>query len=324
MMKQTILQKIKEYKRIMLFRHIRPDGDCIGATKGLKELIQATWPEKEVLIIDDEHSDYLAFLGPDDAPVDDATYTDALGIVLDTATADRISNPRYLMCRELIKIDHHIQRDAYGEVNWVEEERSSACEMVADFYASFRDELRLTPWAATCIYTGMVTDSGRFQYEGVTGDTLRLAALMLDAGVDTQRLYAHLYLRDFDALKFKAYIYQTMHITKNGVAYVCISRDLQNRFGLSFEEACASIGYLDGIRGCLCWLAFIESGETQAIRVRLRSRFVSISQLAEKYRGGGHACASGATIYNEEEMNALITDADALVKQYKETHEDWL
>lgn len=324
MSKELILQKIKAYSRIMLFRHVRIDGDCVGATKGLKEIIKATWPEKEVYLIDDEHSDYLAFLGPDDEPVDNCLYEDALGIVIDVGSADRISNKRYMLCKELIKIDHHIEREPYGDICWVEEERSSACEMIADFYHTFQDELVLTSRAATYIYTGMVTDSGRFQYEGVTGETLRLAALMLDHGVDTERLYAHLYLRDFHTLKFKAYIYETMHITENGVAYVAISSDMQNRFGLTFEEACASIGYLDGIRDCLCWLAFIESSETQTIRVRLRSRFVAINTLAEKYRGGGHACASGATIYNEEEMRALLADADALVKEYKETHEGWL
>ena len=61
-----IYDKICAYDRILLFRHIRVDGDCVGATKGMKDIIQATWPKKEVLIIDDERSDYLAFLGADD------------------------------------------------------------------------------------------------------------------------------------------------------------------------------------------------------------------------------------------------------------------
>lgn len=100
---------------------------------------------------------------------------------------------------------------------------------------------------------------------------------------------------------------------------------MQERFGLTFEAASACVSCMDSIRGCLCWIAFIETpGGEESIRVRLRSRFMPISDLAERYRGGGHACASGATIYSEAEMDALICDADALVKQYKETHEDWL
>ena len=323
--KQRILQKMKEYNRIFLFRHIRNDGDCVGATKGMKELIHATWPEKEVYLIDEDTSSYLEFLGPEDAPVDEGLYTDALGIVLDTASEARISNKHYALCKELIKIDHHIPLENYGDLIWVEEERSSCCEMVVDFYQTFRDELVLNSQAATYLYTGMVTDSGRFKYSGVNGDTMRAAGTLLDVGVDTDRLYARLYLEAFEYLKFKAHIYQRMQVTENGVAYIYIDKAMQEEFHLSREQASACIGTLDSIRGCICWMVFIENGDDEgSIRVRLRSRFVHINSIAEKYRGGGHSCASGATVYNQEEVQALLRDADALVKEYKETHEGWL
>ena len=159
-----ILEKMKAYDTIMLFRHSRVDGDCVGATKGMKALIQASFPEKKVLIVDDEHSDYLAFLGEDDAPVADDVYAQSLAIVLDVSVASRISNPKYALCKELVKLDHHINVEPYGDLMWVEEERSSACEMVADFYDKCRDELTLTKDAALYLYTGMVTDSGRFRF----------------------------------------------------------------------------------------------------------------------------------------------------------------
>ena len=140
-MKKVILEKIREYGRIFIFRHVRIDGDCVGATRGMKAIIKATWPEKEVYIIDEEKSGYLAFLGEDDAPVADELYADALGIVIDVGSSDRIASDKYKLCKEVIKIDHHIPREAYGDINWGEEERSSACEMIADFYQTFRDEL---------------------------------------------------------------------------------------------------------------------------------------------------------------------------------------
>ena len=323
--KEIILEKIKEYPRIMLFRHVRNDGDCVGATKGLKEIIQATWPEKEVYLIDHDTAKYLEFMGPEDPEVPDAVYAEALGIVLDTASEARISNKKYTLCKELIKIDHHIPLENYGDYSWVEEERSSCCEMVVDFYSTFRDQLKLTSLAATHLYTGMVTDSGRFKYSGVNGDTLRNAAVLLDVGVDTDTLFARLYLEAYEYLKFKAQIYERMQITPNGVAYIYIDRAMQAEFGLSLEQASACIGNLDSIRGCISWLAFIETGDDQgSIRVRLRSRFVHINTIAEKYNGGGHACASGATVYRREEVDSLLADIDALVKEYKETHEDWL
>ena len=323
--KREILEKIKEYDRIFLFRHFRNDGDCVGATKGFKALLQATWPEKEIYLIDDDNAEYLKFLGPEDAPVDESLYTDALGIVLDTASEARISNKNYKLCKELIKIDHHIPVETYGDLVWVEEERSSCCELVVDFYETFRDELVLTSEAATYLYTGMVTDSGRFKYGSVNGDTMRAAATLLDAGINTDMLFAQLYLEDFSYLKFKAYIYDQMQITENGVAYLYVDKAMQEKFGLTLEEASSCVNTMDSIRGCISWIVFIDTGNADgAIRVRLRSRFVHINSIAEKYNGGGHACASGATVHSRAEMNMLIREADALVKEYKRTHEDWL
>ncbi len=323
--KIKILEKIKEYDKIFLFRHVRNDGDCVGATKGLKRILQLTFPEKQIYLIDDDKAEYLEFLGPDDEAVDDSEYTDALGIVIDTASEARISNKKYTLCRELIKIDHHIPLENYGDIMWVEENRSSACEMIADFYITFSDQLKIDSQAATYVYTGMVTDSGRFKYEGVNGETMRCAAVMLDQGVDTERLYAHLYLEAFGYLKFKAEIYRRMQITENGVAYIFIDKAMQEEFNLTLEQASACVGTLDSIRGCLSWMVFIENGDEKgSIRVRLRSRFVAINPIAEKYNGGGHAMASGATVYSWEEAKQLLADADAHVKEYKETHEGWL
>ena len=319
---ETILQKIKAYRRIMLFRHIRNDGDCVGATKGLKQILKLSFPEKEIYLIDEDCSEYLAFLGPEDSPVPDEVYADALAIVLDTATAQRISNQKYALCKEVIKIDHHIPVSNYGDINWVEETSSSACEMVVRFYAAFQDQLKLDTAAATYLYAGMVTDSGRFRFSSVSGDTLRYAAMLLDAGVDTQRLFAELYLESYEYLKFKAGVYEKMRITENGVAYLFIDRATQAEFNLSYEAAGNAVDCLDSIRGSICWMVFIETEDN--IRVRLRSRFVAINSIAEKYRGGGHANACGATVYSMDEVQALLQDADAHIKEYKDTHEDWL
>ena len=322
---QTILNKIKEYHRILLFRHFRPDGDAIGSTKGLQEILRTTYPEKEIYLVNEDYSDYLAFLGEEDGEIADELYSDALGIILDTGTLSRSSSQKYSLCKELIKIDHHIDVEPYGDYSWVESDKSSTCEMIVKFYDTFHDELKLTKQAAIYLYTGMVTDSGRFRFSSVSGDTLRYAAILLDQDINTELLYANLYLEEFDQLKFKAHVYEQMNITEHGVAYLYVDKTMQEQFHLTQEMASSSISYMEGIKGCLCWILFVETGDEKGtIRVRLRSRFAHINTLAEKYRGGGHACASGSTVYNQEEMQALITDADALIKEYKETHTEWL
>ena len=319
---RAILDKIKEYDKIAIFRHFRPDGDAVGSTKGLCELLRATFPEKKIVLENNDYSEYLKFLGGEGERESDEFFTDSLGIVIDTATTPRISSKRYSMCREIIKIDHHIPTESYGVIEWVEEERSSACEMIAAFYDELRDELKMTKDAAYYIYCGMVTDSGRFRFRDVSGETMRLAGMLLEVGIDTEVLYSNLYLRDFDSYKFESYARSKMQISQNGVCTLFVTKRMQKRFGLSREDASASVSYMDSIKGSLIWIAFIEGdGE---IRVRLRSRFVTISDLAEKYGGGGHACAAGATVHNRAEMRRLIAEANELLGKYKAENEGWL
>lgn len=320
---QMILDKIKEYNKIFIFRHFRPDGDAVGSTRGLAEILRATFPHKDIRLQNCDHSDYLAFLGGEDELAPDEEYTDALGIVIDTATAKRISNKRYTLCRELIKIDHHIPIESYAGTEWVEEERSSACEMIACFYDTFKDELKITETAARYIYTGMVTDSGRFRFRSVSGETMRLAGVILSVGFDTDTLYANLYLKNLSEYKFEAYARRKMKFTEGGVAYLYISRKMKKKFGLTDEEASATVSLMDSIKGSLIWLAFIENSDG-SIRVRLRSRFVTVDELANRYNGGGHACASGATVYSKKEAKKLIAEADALLTDYKNSNTGWL
>ena len=318
-----ILDKIKQYHKIIIFRHKRPDGDAVGSTKGLAEILKLTYPEKEIYIINNDYSDYTGFLGGEDEARPDEFYADALGIVIDTATIERISNPKCQLCRELVKIDHHIDRNPYGDVSWVEEEKSSACEMIADFYAAFSDELKINREAATYIYAGMITDSGRFRFRSVTGDTLRAAAMLLDQGIDTDTLFANLYMKEYHTMKFQAHVYKKMKITKNGVVYLYVDKAMQKKFKLTGEQARASVSYMDSIKDSLIWMAFIENDDG-TVRVRLRSRFVTINELAEKYHGGGHACASGATVYSKKEFKALVAEADQRLGEFKANNEGWL
>ena len=266
---RAVLEKIKQYDKIVIFRHARPDGDAVGSTMGLRDVLRASFPEKDIRLINRDYADYVAFLGEEDEAQPDEFFADALGIVLDTATVERISNPQYALCRELVKIDHHIGVQPYGDVMWVEEHRSSACEMIAAFCDAFRDELVMTKEAATYIYCGMVTDSGRFRFREVSGETMRLAGGLLDFGIDTEKLYANLYLSDFDSYKFESYARRKMKITENGVVYLYVTKRMQKKFGLSREDASASVSYMDSIKGSLIWIAFIE-GDSE-IRVRLRS-----------------------------------------------------
>ena len=319
--KKQILETIASYEKILITRHSRPDGDAIGSSLGLARVLRQAWPNKDIRVINEDLSEYINFLGEEDAAVPDKWYADALGIVVDTGTFDRISNKKAGLCRQLIKIDHHIEDKPYGDIAWVEEERSSLCEMIADLCMTFPETLPLDSEAAFALYTGLVTDSGRFHFNSVNGDTMRCAAFLLDHGVDTDRLFSYLDLEDFEFYRFEAWVHRHMKRTENGVAYIVVTKEAQERFGISNEQASNSVSFLSSIRGSLIWLAFIEYEDS--IRVRLRSRFVTVQELAADFGGGGHACAAGATVHGQKEVRQMLKKADERVKAYKETHTDW-
>lgn len=321
--KKAVLEKIKEYDRIIIVRHQRPDGDALGSTHGLAHILRLSFPQKEIIVSNVDRSLHLEFMNTEETNPESVVYEDALAIVLDTAGLNRAANPHVSEAREVIKIDHHIDVTPYGDISWTEPDRSSVCEMVAAFQYTFRDQLACDLRAATLLYTGMVTDSGRFKYMETTGETLRIAGYLMDYGIDSQSIFAHLYLEDFEYFKFQSNVFEKMTITENGVAYLHVDKTMQDYFHLTREQASNSVDFMNKIKGCLIWLAFIDNPEG-TIRVRLRSRFVTVDKLANKYGGGGHANASGATIQTKEDMMAMIADADEILKDYKANNEGWI
>lgn len=320
-MTKEIVEKIKEYKKIIITRHIRPDGDCIGASLGLREIIKESFPNKEVKVLVKDYSENLNFLAKEDEAKEKDYYKDSLIIIVDTASKDRISNDYYMEGKEIIKIDHHPNDDAFGTINYVIDELSSACEVIVKMVEE-SCELKLNQKASQLLYMGMVTDSGRFKFS-TDGDTLRRAGKLLDYNIDLETLYANLYLKDFSMFKLQGEVYKKLKISKNGVAYVYITKEMQEKLGLTPNEASLAVSYLDGIKGCLIWVCFIDNND-DTIRVRLRSRFLTISDIANKYNGGGHSRASGATLNDSKEIKKLIKDCDQKLKTYKEGNTGWL
>ena len=314
--KKKILTEIKNASTVIIARHKKPDGDAVGSTMGLKRILELSFPEKKVFIDREDECDYTAFLG-DEGPIpSDADYENALVIVCDCGNVERVSGERVRNGKKLIKIDHHIDLTPYGDVSWVEEERSSVCEMITEFWHTFRKELKIDKAAASCLYAGMVTDSGRFKYPGTSPQTLRLASYLLEQDIYMDLIYMNLYIDTIDVAKFEAYLVSKIELTESGVAHLFISRRLRKARGLTLEEASNTVGVMDAIKGSLIWIAFIENDDG-TVRARLRSRFIDVQKLAAQFGGGGHENASGATLKEQEDVKRLLVKADELHAAFK-------
>lgn len=306
-----ILNKIKQYETIIIHGHKRPDGDCYGSQFGLKDIIKHSFPQKKVYVVG-EKSNFVDFLGQIDV-IEDETYKDALAIVVDTATKERISDQRVDLAKEIIKIDHHIPVDQYGDLIWVQTTFPSCSQMIAYFYYKFRDQLTLTLEGANALYTGMVTDTGRFRFRGVTQTTHQLAGLMLQKGVEVEYIDSKLSKDTLEMIAFKGYVYSNFVTTPGGFVYIIIKEDVVLSHKISFEQASSTVGLLGGIDGYPVWALLIEqNGE---IRMRLRSSGPDVNLLANKYQGGGHAKAAGAKLESWDQLDQFIKDVENLIKE---------
>lgn len=315
---KEILKTIEAYNRILIHGHIRPDGDCYGSQFGLAEIIKENYPEKDVHVVGDT-SDFVSFLGtPEKATITDEMYKGALAIVVDCGSADRVSDQRYQTADKVIKIDHHIAQVHYGDIVYVEEESPACCQIITKFAKEMG--LKINEKAAFALYTGLVTDTGRFRFRGVDSDTFDAASELMKHNVDLEVLDNKLSVETMNVIKYKGYVLANACFTDSGVVYIKVTRDIVNQFGLTDEEAASQVGLLGTVEGYPIYLLFMEY--PTEIRIRLRSRGPRVDKLANMYGGGGHEKAAGAHLDSWEDLPRFIEDINKLNKYYQETGKD--
>lgn len=308
---KKILEKIKEYSRIIILGHVRPDGDCIGSQFGLYELLKENFPKKEIYI-SGESSDSVKFIGAPSLVPDDL-FPGALILCLDCATKDRLSDQRYSQGAYVIKIDHHIVVDSYGDMQYVDEESPACAQIITQMAFEFGWKWNLA--AATALYVGIYTDTGRFKFDSVRPETFLCAAKLLGQGISLQEIENQLSVETMNNLKLKGYVLSNFKVTENGFAYITLKRNEIEQFHVSDEEAASQVSTISTIEGCPVWAIFLEYPHNE-IRIRLRSRGPMINKLAEEYHGGGHAKASGARLDRWEDLEGFVKKADLLVLDY--------
>jgi phosphoesterase RecJ-like protein len=284
---------------ITVLGHIYPDGDAIGSLLGFalsaKEVgweVQASWPEPF------EIPHKYAFLPGMDFLVPPREISlDGVVVTLDCASAVRLEEmeERVAGHLDLINIDHHPDNTRFGTFNLIEPEASATAEIIYRYSEDLG--LRIGKGAALCLYTGIVTDTGRFQFINTTAATLRAASEMVEMGVEPNTVYQNVYQSDS-----LAYIRLSGEVITRAVydqelrlIYGCITQADLKDFGVTMNETEDLIDDLRALKGHLVAALFKERLDGK-IRVSLRSRIeFDIGTIARKLGGGGHRVAAGYT-----------------------------
>lgn len=310
-MYQKLKELIEGYKTIIIHRHLRPDGDALGSQLGLKEILKTNYPDKEVYAVGDI-SFKLSFVGNMDR-IDDKKYENALAIVVDSSEEHLISDERYKKAKCLVKIDHHIPRSVFGDLQIVDTKYESCAGLIADIAFALGWELNLD--SATKLFTGLTTDSGRFKYSSTTPRSYEIAAKLLSYGVDFISIYNRLYIENIKIVKLKAACTLNFQLTRSNVAYLKnTAKDIEN-YGVDFQTVSRGmVGTMAGIEGIDVWVNFTEDAENNCVAAEIRSNSYNINQVAVKYGGGGHLNASGASLKNFDEADMMLEDLNKLVE----------
>lgn len=308
----AILEAIKAHQTIIIHRHQKPDPDAIGSQVGLAEILRHNFPDKRVLVTGyDEPT--LTWLATMDS-VSDHDYDGALVIVTDTANLERIDDGRYDQGALLIKLDHHPNDQPYGDLCLVDTTASSASEMVTDL--ALTTGLNLPLSAVRLLYAGIVGDTGRFLFPNATAKTFSIAGKLRSYDVDFSLLMRQMDSMPAKVAKLMGYILDQLIIDETGAAYVLLTTELLNRYGVTPNEVSLVVGTPGKIDSVESWAIFTQQ-DSGHYRVNLRSKSVIINALAKEHDGGGHPLASGAWTYSEDEVQIIWNKLKQLVSESK-------
>ena len=307
---EAVLEAVKAYDTIIIHRHFRPDGDAMGSQIGMKALLQENFPGKTVYAVGDE-AGYLSFMeGSVMDEIPDSAYEGALAMVLDCGGPNMVCDDRYAKAARTVRMDHHIYSGQFCDTEVIDTTYESCCGLVAQF--AVECGLTINPLAAKSIFLGMVTDSGRFRYDCTTARTLRLAATLMEHGVDLNELFRELYSETYESKKLKAQFLLKVQFTPNRVAWLYNTAQEIKELGIStFTASRGMVNVMGDMKGTEVWVNFTESEE--GVLCELRSADKAVQPIAVKYGGGGHAKACGATVPDRETAMRMLADLDELV-----------
>ncbi len=287
---------LKNGKKFFVAGHQNPDGDSLGCTLAVCSLLKRMG--KEVYAYsNDRAGDDLAFL-----PGMDSIHFGVLPqvcdfdsvILLECSDRQRGGNLEDILenAKTVINIDHHITGERYGTLNYIAPHASSTAEIITQLF-EFMEETP-TDDEATCLYTGLVTDTARFLHNNTTAESLCVGAVLVSSGADIQKINTVIFnTKPFKELKLQGRALEKLNLLDNDkTAEITITKQ-------DFEDLGVDPQHVQGIVSLPVMIPSVEVSvlfrqEPSKVAVNLRSKgTVDVSALAQKFGGGGHARAAG-------------------------------
>jgi len=307
---KKILKKIKEFDTIVIARHVGPDPDAIASQIALRDIIKLNFPKKNVYAVGIGVSKFK-YLGTLDKQPD--IFGDALLIITDVPAFDRVDGANKDNFSYTIKIDHHPCDEKVCDLELVDVNASSACQLVSEF--AFKTKLKLTKEIAEILYAGIVSDTDRYLFAYTSPKTFNIVSKLLnDYKFDIGDIYENIYMRSIDERRLEAYIWENLTLTENGFGYIKLTNDIIKKFNVDLATPSNMVNDFNYIKEMKCWAFCTYDEKNKLYKINIRSRKLPINEVASKFNGGGHAFASGARLNTEEEVDELFKALDKACK----------
>ena len=289
-----ILKCIKKSKNIVIVTHENPDGDAVGSSLAMYHALKEL--KKNVDIIIPEYAKCFNELPGIDEVIKESDKVYDLAISLDAAT-DKLLNVWVKYFREAdqrIVIDHHSTNTMFGDINYVDLSAPACAQVVYMLIRHYR--WKITPEIGTCIMAGIITDTGGFQYSGVSKDTFNIAAELLDVGVNISKVYKKVFdTKTRSSFELRRIAIDRMEFLEDGkIAFTYVTNEDERKVnaGVGDYEGIVSEGRSVESVEVSIFLHELKDGE---FKISLRSNsYVNVSDVCIMFGGGGHIRAAGA------------------------------
>jgi phosphoesterase RecJ-like protein len=286
-----VLQEIQQRRRFLVTSHARPDGDAIGSTLALAQILRKMGKSAAVILGDPVPLLYHPLPGSETIVHSSQVNGDYDAVIILECDSVQRTRLHGLENQFLINIDHHASSRPFANINWIDPSAVATAELI--FRLAQAAQVKITPEIATCLYTAVLTDTGAFCYAPTNACTFELAKFLVEHGAEPGKIAQSVY---FSSPMSKMCLLGAAlsRLERDGaITWMSVTRHDMERFGALDEDCEGLVNYALGISGVEVAIFFREMAH-ERIRVSIRSKgAVNVAEIAQKFGGGGHECAGG-------------------------------
>lgn len=306
---------VKRASSVIIGTHLNPDGDALGSALAVMHYLDGVGVECEV-VCHHVAPKTLKFLpGVSRLRLQPVEEKHDLGIIVDLDATDRLGNtePFFRACDTTIVVDHHVPHEAPGDLRIVDTGAAATSAILTRLFIALG--AKITPAMATCLMTGIVTDTGSFRFRNTTPESMMLAGHLLECGADINEISEEVFQsRPVEAARLLGLVLERMHMESDDrIAWSVIGLDDFARIGATDED---TEGFVNELLSIDSVVIAVLARETKPgkIRISLRSRRnIDVAEVARFFGGGGHKNAAGCTL--EGEIDPAMTELVDRLKQ---------